>query len=109
MRTACKEDPPLGVMPSSVAIRTVPSSPCNRLEESHVLAYDYPLLGAFSTLVLFSLCVLVIFVIIWGVVDNFRRKDHSGWAKAGWFGLIIFFPLLGVFIYLIARPVDPPL
>jgi hypothetical protein len=47
-------------------------------------------------------------VIIWAFVDNFRRKDHGGWAKAGWFFLIIFFPLLGVFIYLIARPVDPP-
>ena len=65
--------------------------------------------GAFWTLVLFSLFVLVLFVIIWAFVDNFRRKDHGGWAKAGWFILIIFFPLLGVFIYLIARPLDPPL
>jgi phage shock protein PspC (stress-responsive transcriptional regulator) len=96
-------------MPAPDAVRTVRSSPCNRLEGSHVLAYDYPLLGAFWTLVLFSLFLLVIFVIVWAFVDNFRRKDHSGWAKAGWFILIIFFPLLGVFIYLIARPADPPL
>ena len=74
-----------------------------------MLAYDYPLLGVFWTILLFSLAVLVIFVIIWAFVDNFRRKDHGGWAKAGWFFFILFFPLLGVFVYLIARPVDPPI
>jgi H+/Cl- antiporter ClcA len=71
-----------------------------------VLAYDYPMLGVFWTLVLFSFAFLVIFTIIWAFIDNFRRKDHGGWAKAGWFLFIIFLPLLGVFVYLIARPVD---
>jgi hypothetical protein len=73
-----------------------------------VLAYDYPLLGAFWTLAMFSLFVLVLFVILWAFVDNFRRKDHSGLAKAGWFIVILFFPIFGVFIYLIARPADVP-
>ncbi len=73
-----------------------------------MLAYDYPLLSVFWTLVLFSLFVLVLFVVLWAFVDNFRRKDHSGWAKAGWFLLIFFFPILGVFIYLLARPADVP-
>jgi Phospholipase_D-nuclease N-terminal len=48
----------------------------------------------------------VLFVILWSFVDNFQRKDHSGWAKAGWAVFIIFLPLLGVFVYLIARPAD---
>jgi Phospholipase_D-nuclease N-terminal len=73
-----------------------------------VLAYDYPLLSVFWTLVLFSLAVLVIFVVLWAFVDNFRRSDHSGWAKAGWFILILFFPIFGVFIYLLARPAEVP-
>ena len=73
-----------------------------------MLAYDYPLLGAFWTLAMFSLFVLVLFVILWPFVDNFRRTDHSGWAKAAWFIVIIFLPLLGVFIYLLARPADVP-
>jgi hypothetical protein len=73
-----------------------------------VLAYDYPLLGVFWTLVLFSVAVLVIFVILWAFVDNFRRRDHGGLAKALWFLFIIFFPVLGVFVYLIARPADVP-
>jgi hypothetical protein len=73
-----------------------------------VLAYDYPLLGAFWTLAMFSLFVLVLFVILWAFVDNFRRKDHGGLAKAVWFIVIIFLPVLGTFIYLIARPSEVP-
>ena len=71
-----------------------------------MLAYDYPLLGVFWTLVLASLFFLVIFTIVWALFDNFRRKDHGGWAKAVWFLFILFLPLFGVFVYLIARPAD---
>jgi Phospholipase_D-nuclease N-terminal len=71
-----------------------------------VLAYDYPLLGAFWTVVIFTAFFLVIFVVLWTFVDNFRRRDHSGWAKALWFVFILFLPLVGVFVYLIARPAD---
>jgi hypothetical protein len=71
-----------------------------------VLAYDYPLLGVFWTLVLFSLFVLWIFTVVWVFVDNFRRRDHGGWAKAVWFIFILFLPFLGVFVYLVARPAD---
>ena len=71
-----------------------------------LLAYDYPLLGVFWTLVLFSLFVLWIFTVVWVFVDNFRRRDHGGWAKAVWFLFILFLPFLGVFVYLIARPAD---
>jgi hypothetical protein len=71
-----------------------------------VLAYDYPLLGVFWTVVLFSVFFLWIFTVLWTFVDNFRRTDHSGWAKAGWFVLIVFLPILGVLAYLIARPAD---
>ena len=69
-----------------------------------MLGYDYPLLGVFWTIILFSLAVLVIFAIIWALFDNFRRRDHGGWAKALWFLFILFLPLFGVFCYLIARP-----
>ena len=69
-----------------------------------MLAYDYPLLGVFWTLLLASLFVLWIFIVIWTLIDNFRRRDHSGWAKAGWFLFILFLPLIGVFTYLIVRP-----
>ena len=71
-----------------------------------MLAYDYPLLGVFWTVVLFSLFFLWIFTVLWTFVGNFRRRDHSGWAKAGWFILILFLPIFGVLLYLIARPAD---
>jgi len=35
--------------------------------------------------------------------DVFRRRDISGWGKAGWIILVIVLPYLGVFIYLIAE------
>ena len=71
-----------------------------------MFAYDYPLLGVFWTIVLFSGFVLWIFIVVWALFDNFRRKDHSGWAKALWFLFILFLPIIGVFTYLVARPSD---
>jgi hypothetical protein len=40
-------------------------------------------------------------------IDNFRRKDHHGVAKALWFLFIVFVPVIGVLAYLITRPADP--
>lgn len=54
----------------------------------------------------FFLWVMWIWVVITVFVDNFRRDDHSGWAKAGWTVLIVFLPVLGVLLYLIFRPKD---
>jgi phospholipase D-like protein len=43
-----------------------------------------------------------------GADYNFRRHDHSGWAKAGWTLLLIAVPLVGALIYQIARPKEVP-
>jgi hypothetical protein len=48
--------------------------------------------------------VMWIFVVINVFIDNFRRRDHSGLAKAMWTVLIVFLPVIGVVCYLIARP-----
>ena len=69
-----------------------------------MLAYVYPILGVFWSMLIFFGFLLWIFIVIWVFIDNFRRHDHSGWAKAGWLILIIFVPLIGVCAYLIARP-----
>ncbi len=76
-----------------------------------MLAYDYPLLGIFWSLVLLFMFVMVGFVVIYTFIDNFRRSDHSGVAKAGWALLIIVFPLAGALIYILTRPEmsNPPL
>ncbi len=71
-----------------------------------MFAYTYPLLSLLWTMLIFAGVVLMIFFIIWCFIDNFRRPDHSGLAKAGWTILILFLPVIGALIYIIARPAD---
>ncbi len=71
-----------------------------------MFAYDFPLLSVFWSLLMFSLLIVIIFTVIYAFIDNFRRRDHSGWAKAGWALVIVIFPFLGTLIYLIARPAE---
>jgi Na+/melibiose symporter-like transporter len=56
------------------------------------------------TVMFASLWVGIIAFVVMVLVDNFRREDHSGWAKAGWTLFVIAFPLLGALVYQIARP-----
>ncbi len=71
-----------------------------------MLAYDYPLLDLFWTITIFMMWTVWIFAVIWSFIDNFRRTDHHGFAKAVWALFIIFVPVLGVFAYLVSRPRD---
>jgi hypothetical protein len=48
--------------------------------------------------------VMWISVVINVFVDNLRRQDYSGFSKAMWTLLIVFLPVFGVLLYLIARP-----
>lgn len=67
------------------------------------LAYDYPLLGAFWTLLLFFLWVMWFVLLFRVVADIFRDDELSGWAKAGWLVFCLFLPFLGVFVYVATR------
>jgi hypothetical protein len=69
-----------------------------------MLAYDYPLLGVFWTMTIFFMWAAWLFAAIWAFIDNFRRHDHSGLAKAVWAIVIILVPLFGVFVYVVSRP-----
>jgi len=66
-------------------------------------SYSYPLLGAFWTILEIFLWVLWIWILIYVFIDIFRSRDLSGWAKALWFLFVLFIPLIGVLVYLIAR------
>ena len=68
-----------------------------------MLAYDYPLLGMFWTLLWFFLFVVWIMLLFRVFGDIFRSQDMGGWGKALWSIFIIILPFLGVFIYVIAR------
>lgn len=72
-----------------------------------LIAADYPFLDIVWTMVIFFAWVLWVSLVIMVLIDNFRRPDHSGWAKAGWTLFVIFLPLLGVLIYMIARSGTP--
>jgi len=66
-------------------------------------SYSYPVLGAFWTIVMIFLWVIWFWILITIIIDIFRSHDLSGWAKALWFVFILFLPLIGVLVYLIAR------
>jgi uncharacterized membrane protein YcjF (UPF0283 family) len=64
---------------------------------------SYPFLEVFWTILVFFGFVIwlwLLFTVIW---DIFRRHDESGWVKVLWIIVVIIFPFLGVFIYLIVN------
>ena len=64
---------------------------------------SYPLLNVFWSILIFFLWVMWFWILIWIFIDIFRSHDLSGGAKALWFLFVLFIPLLGVLVYLIAR------
>ena len=73
------------------------------METMTVLAYDYPILGAFLTMMFFFVWIIWLFLLFRVVIDVFRSDDLGGFSKALWLLFVIFLPYLGVFVYLIAR------
>lgn len=68
-----------------------------------MLAYDYPILGIFWTMLMLFVWIAWLFILFRVVFDIFRSRDMGGWGKAGWLVLVVVVPLLGVLIYVIAR------
>jgi hypothetical protein len=68
-----------------------------------MLAYDYPLLGVFWTMLWFFLFFVWIWILISIFADIFRDHEMSGWIKALWIIFVVVVPFLGVLIYLIVR------
>ncbi|MCX4526967.1 MULTISPECIES: SHOCT domain-containing protein [unclassified Streptomyces] len=70
------------------------------------LAYDYPVLGAFWTVMWIFLWVLWLILLFRIIVDIFRDHEMNGWLKALWLLFIILIPFLGALVYVIARGRD---
>jgi hypothetical protein len=64
---------------------------------------SYPLLNLFWTMFIFFLWVIWIWILIMVFIDIFRSHDLGGFAKALWFLFVLFIPVIGVLVYLIAR------
>lgn len=73
------------------------------MSASTYLAYDYPLLSVFWSMLWFFLWIMWFVLLFRVVVDIFRDDTLSGWAKTGWLVFTIVLPFLGVFVYVIAR------
>ena len=68
-----------------------------------MIAYDYPILGVFWTMLWLFLWIAWIVILFRVIADLFRSKDLGGWGKALWIIFVILAPFLGVFVYVIAR------
>ena len=62
-----------------------------------------PLLNIFWSMLYFFLWVIWFWILITVFIDIFRSPDLGGFAKAMWFLFVLFIPLIGVLVYLIAR------
>jgi hypothetical protein len=69
-----------------------------------VLAYEWTFGSVLWAMIVFFFWFMLIWMFIGVFADIFRRNDLSGGAKAGWIFLIFIIPLIGILIYLIARP-----
>lgn len=68
-----------------------------------MLGADYPFLDVLWTMIVFFAWVIWFWLLITVFGDLFRRRDISGWGKAGWIIFVIVLPYLGVLVYLIAQ------
>src|SRR5262245_65868388 len=62
-----------------------------------------PLLDTLWAMLWFFLFIAWIWLLFMIITDIFRSRDLHGWGKALWVIFIIFLPLLGALVYLIAR------
>ena len=68
-----------------------------------IAASNYPFLNILWTTLIFFAWVIFIWIAITVLIDVFRRKDLSGWAKAAWVIFVVIIPWIGVLVYLIVN------
>jgi hypothetical protein len=71
-----------------------------------MVAYDYPLMNLFWTMLWFFLWIAWLFLLFRVFADIFRNHEMSGWGKALWTIFVIVVPFLGVLVYLIVHGTD---
>jgi hypothetical protein len=73
------------------------------VREDRMLAYDYPLLGVFFTILWLAMFVIWIWLLVVIFGDIFRSHDMGGVAKTLWVILVVFLPFFGILFYLLFR------
>jgi Short C-terminal domain/Phospholipase_D-nuclease N-terminal len=74
-----------------------------RVEEHYMLAYTYPLLSIFWTMLEIFAFVVYFWLLISIYMDIFRNSNMSGGMKALWVLFVFFIPLFGILVYLIVH------
>lgn len=69
-----------------------------------MLVAETTFLDVFWSMLVFFFWVMAIWLFIALIGDVIRRDDLSGWGKAGWIFFMLFLPVLGALVYVIARP-----
>jgi predicted PurR-regulated permease PerM len=82
----------------------MPVTPEREESTTMLVAADYPFLDVMWSMFIFFAWAIWLSVVVMVLIDNFHRRDHSGVSKALWTLFIIFVPLIGVLVYMIARP-----
>jgi len=65
-----------------------------------MLAYDYPMMDVFVSIVALSLLVVWVFLLFRVFADLFRDHDLSGGGKALWIVVLLVLPYIGVIAYI---------
>lgn len=68
-----------------------------------ITASSYPFMSVFWDILIFFAWVIFIWIAITVLIDVFRRRDISGWAKAAWVVFVVILPWIGVLVYLIVN------
>ena len=68
-----------------------------------ITATSYPFLNILWETLIFFAWVIFIWIAITVLIDVFRRRDTSGWAKAAWVIFVVLIPWIGVLVYLIVN------
>lgn len=68
-----------------------------------MLAYSYPILGLFWSMMIFFLWFAWIMLVFKVIMDVFANPEMKGISKALWLIFVIIVPWIGVLIYLIAN------
>jgi hypothetical protein len=66
-------------------------------------ATSYPFFNILWETLIFFAWVIFIWIAITVLIDVFRRRDISGWAKAAWVIFVVLIPWIGVLVYLIVN------
>lgn len=67
-----------------------------------ILAYDYPLLGLFWT-ILFVVLWMAWLLLLFNILRDIFRSDMGGASKALWTFFVLVLPLLGTLLYLVVH------